>query len=619
MATANTSIDVTELSFDPNRESLKAFLKAKSKLKDYNYEGSTLSILLDILAYANYQSGFYANMTTNEGFLDTAVLRDSVVSRAKALSYTPRSAKSARATLRVTVVPNDTPDFVTIRKGTKFEAILDSQRYLFEVEADTIIAPTDGVFIGDVTIAQGITVTERYPVSGDAPHRFVLLNADIDTDSLLVQVRPSADSTQSTTYSRAYDITDVRTEDTSYFLEGDRDNRFAIQFGDDVIGRALQPGEVVVVSYRVTEGSLVNGVGTFAALNDMGGYNAFSFRTIARATGGQDIQTTESIRYHAPRFWEMQNRLVTTPDYETFIKANHSDIQALAVWGGDENVPPIYGKVFISAKPFNGFTLPQYKKDAIFASCENFNVQSIEPVIVDPTFLYVVPSVRAFFDPTVTTLTAGSIHSKVAQALIAFEENKLGLFKQRFRSAEFVTYLQAADPSITNVEVDTTLQKRFTPTLNARFTYTIKFNQAIDHPVDGNPAAVVASSGFTLPAYSQTMYLDDDGSGRIRVFYRNAAGDKIFVDRSAGTIDYDTGEIKIRNFSPSSYVGSEMKIAVVPRYQSYLPINNQIILLADATVAVWRENARREESAAYIGSVTTQGTTETLLERAIAS
>lgn len=617
MATANTSLDVTELSYDPNREQLKAFLRQQNRLKDYNFDGSTVGLLLDVLAYTSYGLGFYANMSANEGFLDSAVKRDSVVSRAKALGYLPRSAKGARATLRTIITPNDSPTSIYIQKGTRFEASLDGRSYPFETVRDYVVYPNaDDEYIVDLVVIQGVTTVERTDVIVGQQQRYQLFNRNVDTDTLTVGVKPSAASTSIDYYDLAMDITEITGEDKSFFLEGDDEEKYVILFGDDVVGRRLRPGEQVVASYLVTDGSVANGINRFRSVAALGGYTSYLFTVTAPAQGGQDAEDIESIRFHAPLYRELQNRCVTSGDYKEYILAHHSDIEALTVWGGEDNEPPVYGRCFIAAKPYNGYVLTQAKKDTIFRSIDALNVQSIEPIFVDATFLYVVPSVRVFYDNVRTTSDAATIYAKIATAVATFERKHLGNFEQRFRYADFVQYLMRSDTAITNIEVDTKIQKRFNPILNSRFTYNLKFNHILSHPVENNPVTVISSTGFTLPAYAQTMYLDDDGAGKLRIYYLNG-GARVYISRDAGTVDYDTGLVQIKNLIVSSYEGSQIKVTATPRYQSFVPVRNQIILLTDTLVAVWRETADRAERAAYTDRPLTQGSAEFIFDTAL--
>lgn len=613
--TANTSIDVTPLAYNELRESLKSFLSRQSRLQDYNFEGSTVSLLLDMLALSTYNMAFYDNMSLNEGFITTAVLRDSVVSRGTALGYTPRSATGARAVLRLTIVPDDDPDYITVTKGTKFEATIDGRRFIFETVQDYVLtANDDGIYQTDITIAQGITVTERYTVTGDAPHRYTLLNANIDTSSLTVVVKPSAASTDQEVYTRHDDLTEIMSDTLGFFLEGDIDSKYTLQFGDGVIGRALVAGEQVVCTYRVTDGIVANDAAVFRALNNPGGYSVFSFAVVTRAAGGADAETREGVAYSAPRHWERQKRLVIDEDYEEFLKNRYPEFESVSVWGGEKNDPPVYGRVFISIKPYNAYTITQTYKDEIFRQIDERNVQAIEPVFVDPTYIFIEPTVRVFYDSTRTTLNAEGIFAKVQDAIVAYEASIIGDFRVEFMEFSFTEHLKNSDASISNIEVDYKLQKRFVPILNSVFSYTTEFSQPIDHPLDNNPLPVLSSTGFTIPSNANKMFLDDDGAGGVRVYYLKNGLTRVYVNTNAGTIDYETGTVVLRNLAMSSVDNSELHLSVVPRYQSFQPVRNQILLFSNTTISIWRTSVSRAQPASFVGSVTTQGSDQLTLD-----
>lgn len=613
--TANTSIDVTRLAFDPNRESLKDYLSRQTILQDYNFEGPTISILLDLLSLATYNMAFYDNMSINEGFITTAVLRDSVVSRGTALGYTPRSAIGARAVLNIIIVPGDDPDFITITQGTKFQTTIDGNTYFFETPQDyVIVADGDGIYQGQITIVQGISLTERIDVTGIAPHRFVLLNQNIDTSSLQVVVKPSSISSSQTIYTKVTDITEVMADSEVYYLEGDLNEKYALQFGDGVIGRALQAGEQVVVSYRVTEGVVCNSARSFTAVNNPGGYSVFALSLVTPAAGGADAETRDSIALAAPRKWERQKRLVIKEDYKSYIEENYPDFETVSVWGGEDNDPQMFGRVFISIKPSGAYTITQNYKDQLFRELDALNVQAIEPFFVDPTYIFVVPTVYTFYDSTKTNLTAQGIFSRVQTAMQTYEDSLIGAFELEFTESEFLFALKNAHASITNVEVSYKLQKRFVPLLNSIFTYTLQFNQEVFHPVASYQIPVVETSGFTIPGNAKKMYIDDDGNGTLRIYYLRNGVTRIYVNTNAGTINYTTGKVVLQNIAMSSVDNNELKFTITPKYKSFKPIQNQIILISDATNSVWRSSVARSQPAAYSASITTQGTDQITLD-----
>lgn len=610
---ANSHLRVTELSYDRLRDNLKTYLSSQTELQDYNFEGSVMAMLLDLLAYNTYYNAFYANMVGNEMFIDSAVLRASIVSRAKALGYTPRSAKSAKATLNLTVVPTSNVAFVTVDAKTKFRAEVSGFRYTFSTTTETTILNDNGVYTANLVIAEGTWTTERYTVA-DANNHYIIMNQNVDTDSIMVQVQTSASSSELTTYEKITDLAEVDSESKVYFLETNIDGRFEIFFGDGVLGHALEAGNIVIISYRVCNGAAANFITTFSKVDDIGGFSNFSFTTAANSSGGQSAETSESIRFNAPRNYAMQRRAVTVDDYKQHILNSHSDIQALAVWGGEDNDPPIYGKVYVSCKPFNGFSLSTLRKTTIVESLSKRNVLSNEVLMVDPTFIYVVPTISASFNHRVTTLGAEAIRARIISAVAAFETEHLGIFENKFRYSKFVKAIDDTHASVVSNDTTIKLQKRFTPTLNSSVTYRIPFHTELYNPHAGHLYAL-ESSGFTLPAFAATMFLDDDGNGNVRV-YRKSGTSRIYINNTLGTINYSTGIVTLNNFNPSSIIGDEIKVTVVPNGRDITPVRNQIILIADAALSIFRESDGLLLSS---GKITTVGDSTSLNETPIAS
>ena len=358
---ANSAISVTSLDFDAIKTSMKTYISSKPEFTDYNFEGSTISMILDLLAYNTYQNAFYTSMIGNEMFLDSAQLRDSVASRAKMLDYVPRSARGASTTLNVEITPTGAPDTVTIDKGSEFSATVDGESYKF-VTPEAYTLSSNDLYTGDITITEGRVATHRFTVSTTSPVRYILPNENVDTTSITVDIQNSADDQNSTRYNVASDISQVQANSAVYFLQEVEDSQYEIYFGGDVIGKAPIDSNIVIANYRVCNGTVGNDINSFTSPSTLGGFSTFTTTVNASTAGGSDNESIESIKFNAPKNYETQNRAVLSEDYKRIILRDNGDFQSVSVWGGEENTPAIFGKVFIK-KP------KSYLNSLIFFIC----------------------------------------------------------------------------------------------------------------------------------------------------------------------------------------------------------------------------------------------------------
>jgi hypothetical protein len=578
-----STISVTELDFDDIKQSLKGYISGKPEFLDYNFEGSTISLLLDILAYNTYQNAYYTSMVGNEMFLDSAQLRDSVVSRAKAIGYTPRSARGASTTLDVSVTPVGSPASITIAKNTEWSATVDGIIYKFVTPKEYTFSSADN-YTGTISIVEGRPLTNRWTVDTSNPVRYVLPNENVDTTSIVVTIQESAVDTSSTTYTLANDITEVTSTSPIYFLQETEDSQFEIYFGDNVLGKSPTNGNIVIVSYRVCNGVDGNDISTFTNPSTIGGESTFSVLVNSSTSGGSSIESVSSIQFNAPKNFETQNRAVLAGDYKQIILNNNGDIESVSVWGGEENTPAIYGKVFISIKPIGGTIISSDRKDAIKTQLKKYNVLSIDPEFVNATYLYIRPTTTVNMDSSLTTLSATAVQTKVVNAIEQFEDDNLGVFeKPTFRYSKFSSAIDNADNSIKSNNTTIVMEKRFNPSVTAASTYNISFNNAINNPHTGHRFAI-SSSTFTYQG--KTCYLDDDGNGNIRIYYIQLPNTTIYLDETAGTVNYKTGLVTLNSFAPTAYSGSYLSIFADPADNNIKAIRNQIILIANARVTV---------------------------------
>tara|TARA_Y100001938_G_scaffold151140_1_gene246500 strand:+ start:1550 stop:3415 length:1866 start_codon:yes stop_codon:yes gene_type:complete len=606
---ANSSISVTNLNFDDIKTSLKDYISSKPEFTDYNFEGSTISLLLDLLSYNTYQNAFYTSMVGNEMFLDSAQLRESVVSRAKMLNYTPTSEKGASVFVDIDITPDTSVNFVTIEKDAEFSSTIDGRTFKFVTPEATTIYSTTGVYSANVEIIEGRPLTHQFTVDSNNPVKYVLPNDKIDTRSISVEVQKSSTDTSLTTYTLADDITAVTANSAVYFLQEVADEQYEVFFGDDVIGQAPDNNNIVKISYRVCNGTDGNGVTSFTNPSTIGGHSNFTVSVNGTTAGGQSKESIDQIKFNAPKNFETQNRAVLAEDYKRIILRENSDFNSISVWGGEENDPPIYGKVYVSVKPKEANLISSDRKNSIKTTLKKYNVLSIEPEFVDATFLYINPTVDVFYDKTKTTLTASEVQAKVSDAIENFEDTNLGTFiNRKFRFSKFVNAVDFADPSITSSLTSLLLEKRFEPSTTTKATYTIAFNNAIHHPHQGHIYSL-SSSAFTFG--SKESYLDDDGFGNVRIYYIDTSTNtRIVQDATAGTIDYITGVVKLEAFLPTAFSGSNLSVYVKPDKENIDSVRNQILLIANAKVTMF-DDATSRLTATTVTATTSGVTTNT--------
>jgi hypothetical protein len=603
---ANSAISVTSLNFDNIKESMKTYIASKPEFTDYNFEGSTISMLLDLLAYNTYQNAFYTSMVGNEMFLDSALLRNSVVSRAKMLNYVPRSARGASTTLTVEITPTGTPDSVTVAKNSEFSATVDGEAYKFVTPQAYTFTSTEN-YSGTITVTEGRPVTHRFTVNTNSPVRYILPNENVDTTSITVDVQTSSSDASSVRYNLASDITQVQANSAVYFLQEVEDSQYEIYFGDDVIGQSPVDGNIVIANYRICNGILGNGISSFTSPSTLGGYSTFTTIVNAATSGGANNETIDSIKFNARKNYETQNRAVLAQDYKRIILRDNGDVQSVSVWGGEENTPAIYGKVYISIKPTTGNTISSQRKSEIKTELKKYNVLSIDPEFVDATFLYIRPTVEVRYDSKTTTLTGPQVQTKILNAITNFESTKLGTFDNKtFRYSQFVKAIDAADSSIVSNLTTIQIEKRFVPSLTNSTTYNVSFSNALHNPHAGHRYAI-SSSAFTYRG--NTSYFDDDGNGNLRIYYITGSNTRVYTNETVGVVNYRTGLVTINAFLPSAFVGSSLSIFADSADDDVNAIRNQILLIAGAKVTLI-DDATTLVAATTVTATTSGVTTE---------
>ena len=596
MAANNKRLNVTEFDFDEVKNNFKIFLKEQTEFKDYDFEGSGMSALLDVLAYNTHYLGFNANMLANEMFLDSAALRSSVVSHAKTLGYVPTSARAAVATVDVTL---NTPVLAsaTMEAGTIFTTTNDGTDYQFVTSSDVTASNIgSGITYNDVNIYEGTFVTTRYTVNtSDADQRFLLRDNRADTTTLTVKVQTSSSDTTVTTYTQATDITQVATDSKVYFLQEVESGKYEIYFGDGVVGAKLSDDNIVILTYVVSNKSDANGASIFKNSGAIATINDVAVATVSTASGGSDAETIKSIKYNAPLDYASQGRCVTAEDYKVYAKKLFPKTQAVAVFGGESGSfdPSLgvvstaeYGKVFISIKSTTGLELTSSEKSTLIKDLAPYTVASTTPVIVDPTTTQLILSTIFKYNTSTTTSSAQELESLVLTTLQNYDDSDLGQFDGLFRHSKVLALIDNTDTAITSNTTNVTLAQKFTPTTTSATSYTINFNNAFYNPhSEHNKSAggIITSSGFYISGDATNIhYFDDDGAGNLRLYYISA-GARNYTDETAGTVTYSTGKIAIDSIYITSVdvvdgaASTQIRITAIPNSKDIVPLRNQVL------------------------------------------
>jgi hypothetical protein len=527
-------------------------------------------------------------MAMNEIFLDSAQLRNNVVSHSKMLGYIPRSKTSSFAYLDVTVnSPAGSPSTLTIDRGTEFTSVVNSTQYTFTVLEAQSISPTAGVYkFENLKINEGTLKTFSYVVdSFDLLQYFEIPDANVDTSTLVVKVKSNSSATSFDIYTIARNFVDITSTTKAYFIQESKDGKYEVYFGDGIVGKNLEPGNVVEIEWLSTNGLDSNGASEFALSSTIQGNSNVTIDVLYKAAGGGDREEIDSIKFNAPLSYISQNRVVTPEDYKAAIINNYPNIETVSVWGGEENDPPDYGKAYISIKPKNAEALTanekQFIRDQIL---KTRNVVSITPELVDPEYTYIKLEVYFKYDPNLTNKTAGELRQVVSDVISNYNNNELKKFDGVFRHSKLSRLIDSADPSILNSTIRVYMQKRLIPVIGTAQKYTLSFSSPL-YASDSNEK-IISSSSFTYNGFTQ--YLQDfpqvdsvnspDSTGsHILQIYRLIGDARQVTIQNAGYLNAEEGIVVIENFNPSAYDGSYITITAQPNSNDIAPKRNQLL------------------------------------------
>ena len=589
----DNNLRVDELSFEGIKTNFKRYLQAQDQFRDYNFDGAGMSVLLDMLAYNTYYNSFYLNMVASEAFLTTAQKRNSVINLASSLNYVPRSTTSASITGTLLLTVANAPTSVTIPEFTEFTGSIDGVSYKFlNVNSKTIFSSA-GVFSDSITLKEGTLITTRYTVvSADADQRFLIPNSRIDTTTLNVTVLNSSVDSTTRTFTPSENLIELDATSLVYFLQETEDGLYELKFGDDIFGTALDNGNILVIRYLVSNGALANDINALTYSDTITNVTAATFTADDPATGGSARETVAQIKFNAPKSYEAQNRAVTAEDYKALL-LSQATVDSVVVWGGEDNDPPTYGKVFVAIKPTTGSVLTATEKINLISSVINpKKILTVQTEIVDPEYIYIKIEVTIKYDAKKTSLSSDTISNLVSDTIKAYNDSDIDKFGTYFRYSKLSRLIDVSERSILSNVLIAEMQKEIDVQLGVGTRYEINFSNRIDSATNGRPTThpfgvgnKITSNEFTLGGFANCFLEDNNGIIRI---YRELGVENIAVSVNAGSINYETGKVILTNFAPTAFNdgGTTLKITATPQDKDILPLRNQIISIRDADISI---------------------------------
>lgn len=594
-----SNLRISELDFDQIKTNLKTFLKAQNEFTDYDFEGSGLSTLLDVLAYNTHYNAYLANMVVNEMFLDSAVKRSSAVSIAKHLGYTPVSSRGSVANLDIVVTnPTNLPASLTMDRYTPFTSTVDGVAYTFlTTEAKTALRVGTTYTFSNINVTEGTLLNYSYVVSDTTPNsKYEIPNSAVDTTTILVSVQTSSSDTTTTTYTLTTDITGLDGTSKVYFLEQNPQGNYQIYFGDGIIGKNLSAGNIITIRYMVATGSAVNVSSTvtqsFTAGTTIGGSSNINVTVNSNSTGGADAESITSIKFNAPRVNASKNRAVTAADYEALILSNYAGAESVSVWGGEDNDPPYYGRVIISLKPFSGFAISDTTKESIANNIlKSKQAITVTPVFVDPVYFHVGISADVIYNSSATTLSSEQIKTQVNEAITNYFSVNLQKFNKNYIHSSLINAILAKNNSITSALLTVKLQRRLLPTLNTNNVFSgdtsIKFRNAIKPGTVSSSFFFITVNGVTslvkITDLPDTTPSSDTGTGTLRIVNSTTG---VIVESNIGTVSYGTGIVSITGITPTGLPAGTSDIRITGSIQEAgynLSVSKNEIIVQDDT------------------------------------
>jgi len=593
---ANTSIELVGLDFNSIKTNLKTYLKNNSAFKDVDFEGSNINVLIDLLSYNTYMNSFYTNMVASEMFIDTAQLRDSIVSHAKMLNYTPRSFVSSKATIEVTISPSSNITNVVIPKATTFTSRVGSNTYTFSTNENLVLTnPNNNIFKTNLDLYEGNYVTDSFVVNySNTSQRFVLSNPTIDINSLSLTVVEDGGNTY-LDYIKTETLIGINSSSQVYFVQGAENQQYEVVFGDGTFGRTPKDSSIVIAEYRISSGELPNGASVFINDGSIDGHSNISIVTITNSSGGSINESTESIRKNAPRHFQTQGRAVTTTDYETLLSINFPEIENISAFGGDELDPPQFGKVYIAVDVSNVQGTPYNRLKAYSDFIKDKTPVSIDVVFIDPEFIYLKIDCEVTYNVNSTNKLSNDIKSLVSSKISQFNIDKVNSFNKTFYYSKLVKEIDNADTSILGNDTDFRVIKKIVPQLAREQSLKIEFGlpfeqeSGVDVRVDGGDELhyghSISSSAFSINDNPNNRYIFMDDSRGI-LYLGKQTGSIVEIASIVGTVNYLEGIVIVNNITFGSYEGSGVKIYARALSKNISVSRNKIISIIDEDVNI---------------------------------
>lgn len=573
---ATKRIKVNSLDFDEIKSNFKNYLQGQSTFQDYDFEGSSLNILLDVLAYNTHYNNVYTNLAVNEMFIDSATKRSSVVSIAKMLGYVPNSAKCATATVNATITaPTYNPDVITLPAGQPFLTSIDGVSYTFYNTSDVTTVATGGSYtFNDIDLIEGIPLTYSYHIQDGT--NYIVPNENVDISTLVVKIRDTADDDTYVVYTPAESMTELDSATKSFFIKELDDGVYQIYFGDGVIGFKPTDGNYLTLEYYVSSLDNPNGANAFSYAGTALLGSGLTVVSQSAALGGSTPEDIESIKFNAPRLFAAQNRAVTTEDYKTLIYKNYPQAESIVVWGGEDNDPPIYGKTFICVKPTDSDALTNTQKDFIINNIiAPKSIVSITPEFIDAEYFNVQIDITAYYNSKISAKTPTQLETLIRNVILDYDDIYLKKFDGILRYSQLVGLIDNADQAIVNNTTKILVRRAFTPRYNLSSEYKLNMINPIFRSTI--PAESVISSGFYIPNTANVHYIDDDGVGNLRLFYFDAQQNKFIVNDAIGEVNYELGTLIVRNLTITSTSDSVFEFIMKPESYDVITAYNQIV------------------------------------------
>lgn len=590
-----TNVAFTELDFARNKAALKEYLRSQDQFKDYDFEGSNINVLLDILSYNTFLNNYYVHAMFSEMFIDTAQLRENMNSHAKELNYLPQSRQSSTAVVNVNIaVPQmiNPPTFITIPRNTQFLGKCNGVTYTFYNKESVNVFPVNGVYqYRNLKIYEGKIITETYNVD-DAQSRRYILNTDIaDVDSLRIFVRDNikADST-TVEFVRRNDVFGVKSDDEVYYLSPYLKHRYEVYFGRDTLGREPMHGNVITMEYRATVGEDANGVKVFQPASRIGGFDA-SCTTVQYSEAGKERESIEDIRFYAPRYVQIQQRTVTESDYGILLKNEFSEIQDVAVYGGEKADPPQYGRVIVAVDIENTDGVTFAERQKFYNFLKDRCPLAIEPVIEAARFMYVELVTSVTYNTTMTSMSSADIENIVKDAITQYSDDYLNKFGQIVRTSKITKAIDDSDNNIVSNDTKVRAILEYTPSLLSEESFDLRFENALNYDhgayADHHHYPAIQSSKFTYDGYE--CYMIDDGEGNINIVTSelNSVGYSMqTIKEKIGTVNYTDGLVTITRFQPTAYSGNTIKFYANLMTRDIFTPDNRIIYIRDEDISI---------------------------------